>query len=157
MRRFTRSVLRTYVITLSIAAFAAVLFRVWILEPYRVPHSRMSPAILPGDTLLVWKPGYEWTKRLPSVGEVLLVSASDTEDSRRKIQLARVIAVDGPRIRVADDAGPTLNREITPEEILGKAWRVWLSIEPRNADEPTASKSWFSRLRTDRFFKKVES
>jgi len=151
MRRATRSVIRTYLFTLTFASLLALGFRTWVLEPYRMPHSRLQPDLLPGDYLLVWKPGYAWARALPEEGDVLLIRA---ENSDFKVNVAKVKAVKEGKIELIQTGGTPAQREITPDEVLGKAWRIWMSIEPIHGFGE-ASKSWLSRLRFERFFKKV--
>jgi hypothetical protein len=116
-----------------------------------MPHSRLQPDLLPGDYLLVWKPGYAWAKELPEEGEVLLIRA---ENSDFKVNVAKVKTVKDGKIELTPTGGNPAQREITPEEVLGKAWRIWMSIEPLHT-YGEASKSWLSRLRFERFFKKI--
>ncbi len=54
---------RDYGLAISVAVVVAFLIRFFLLEAYRVPSTVMSPALMPGDTIFVFKSAY-WL-RLP--------------------------------------------------------------------------------------------
>jgi signal peptidase I len=68
-----RNLIRDYSIALSGAVLVAILFRIFILEAFRMPSRAMSPSVEPGDTLFVkkWKP-YFSKDYAPTYGDILV-------------------------------------------------------------------------------------
>ena len=151
MRKATRSILKQYLLTLTLTILAALAFRNFVLEPYRIPSSRLQSELQPGDYVLVWKPGYSWGGTDPQPGEVLLFRSSDST-FKVKVMKLESIEPDG-RLKMKQDAGFPTEELVNRDAVLGKAWLIWLSIEPLREDQ----KNWLSRLRLDRVFKKVGS
>jgi hypothetical protein len=151
MRKLSRWLLKRYLWVLVASVLAGLACRRWIAEPYRVPHSRLQSALLPGDVILVWKLGRTQGSGLPSPGEVLLVRA---DGSDFKVNVFRVRELRATSVVLEQDGGETLTREVSTDAILGKVTRVLYSVAPRHSPSSEAP-SWFSRLRFDRFFLKV--
>lgn len=149
MRKATRSLLRQYLITLALTIAAALAFRNLILEPYRIPSSRLQSSLEPGDYILVWKPGYAWGGGDPKPGEVLLIRSSEASSKVKVMRLDSIL--DDGQLKMKQDGGFPTEELVKREAVLGKAWLIWLSIEPLREDQ----KNWLSRLRLDRVFKKV--
>lgn len=152
MRYATRRLLKQYAVTLLLAVFSALAFRFWVVEPYRIPGNHPELGLLPGDFILAWKPGYAWGRGPVSKGEVLLLRSGD---SGSRITLMQVVEVtpDGRSLgRPSGSLGAP--EEISPESVVGLAWRVWLSVEPQHAPK-AETPHWSTRIRWRRLLTRI--
>ncbi|MBI2604954.1 MAG: signal peptidase I [Deltaproteobacteria bacterium] len=144
----SRSFLWSYVAAIVLAAAAAFLVRIHIVEAYRIPTDFMSPTLLSGDHIFVDKMAYRRWKlfgpsALPARGDIVVFSFPSQP---KKDFIKRVIAVPGDQVSIADGAvtvngAKITSREPSPtgedeveESIGGHNYRVsWLkdSAQPR--------------------------
>ncbi len=91
-----------YILTLCLTAVLAISIRRWVAEPYQIPSKVMSPTLIPGDTVLVWKwPFQTYNKGTPlRRGEVIVFKsdlASDPSGTPTHY-IRRVIGLPGDRV-----------------------------------------------------------
>jgi signal peptidase I len=111
----------------------ALLFRTFVLEPYRIPSTSMTPTLVPGDRILVDK----WNKQLER-GDII---AFDYPLSPGETHIARVLGLPGDQL-VIKDSRVTVNG--TPAVLKQKADYVdanQLKTLPA-FDESVGSKAW---------------
>ena len=124
-----RNLIRDYALALTGAVLIAVLFRVYVLEAFRMPSRAMSPAVEPGDTIFVKKWVTAFGGRFasligesgePAYGDVV-VFRFPGED---RTYIKRVVGRPGDNVELVNGilsiGGAPVTRFRTPDELCGQ-------------------------------------
>ncbi len=149
-----RKYYRSYVEILFVILFIGLTLRWFVVTPYKISGDTMSPTLLAGDYVFVWKlpyglriPFVSKIGRLqkPRIGDIVLFSSSRDPGSlfikriRGISEKEVILTVDNPNL-----SDSSQNQDIVPiENIEGKVVVVWLSYDIQTR-----------KIRWERFFLK---
>jgi len=102
----------SYILVAIIGALLAVMLRIFVIEPYIVPTSSMSPTLVIGDKVIVNKIAYKF-KDIQRGDVIALHSPFD-----EKYLVKRIIGIPHDEISFSEQNGIYINGEIFDEPYL---------------------------------------
>jgi signal peptidase I len=101
VKHSTHKIFKDYAITITVAMALAFLIRSFVIEAYRVPSLAMTPTLLPGDTLFVWKWPIAVSRNYqPKYGDVIVFSMPWGQDGSQLDFIKRVVGLPGDQIQI---------------------------------------------------------